>query len=325
MDKIKGLLDFLARLEIFDFSKNESSRFRLLTSFKVMSISILTLVVLSLFIWLLLKINLIYFEANGFLNIEELRSAYYSYLLSTLEEFITLVIVFIVMMGMVGYYLSEIFLRPFRAIGDYATAFIEKKKGDYDPGFFTNLKLLARFSEYFFNILENAVIHHDLRPITIPQKFTKIHKPVFEGSFFTQYFLIILSTSITVGISSYIAVLHVHEGIVKLSIDSLKQSWGVRYFMQEQQEIFVVVVLCVLIIHLFLYLLLSIHLYNLVATPAFGIFATMRSFLKGNHSARVHLIGYKHVRDDCRKFNKYLDEIQNYISSGKETRNDDEY
>ncbi len=322
MEKIKTYFNYFINFKFFEFSFTDTRRFRLMTSIKVMSISMLTFIILALFMWLLLKINLVYFESNGFLQIDELRSAYYTYILATTQDFIPLVIVFILFMGVVGVYLSELFLRPFRYVGNYSESYTNGEKGvEYDPGFFTNLKLLARFSEYFFNIMENAIGQKDINPIAVPLKFTKIHRPVFESSFYMQYFLIILSTSITVGVGCYIAVLHIHSGIINLSIDSLKQSAGVRYFMQGQQEVFVVVVVCVLVIHVCLYLLLSIHLYKLVATPAFGIFATMRSFLKGSYSARVHLIGYKHVRDDCRKFNKYLDVIQKIIKDKKECGN----
>jgi hypothetical protein len=43
----------------------------------------------------------------------------------------------------------------------------------------------------------------------------------------------------------------------------------------------------------------------------------MRSFMKGNHSSRVHLVGYTHLREYTRKLNKYLDYIQNNFSKDR--------
>jgi hypothetical protein len=61
----------------------------------------------------------------------------------------------------------------------------------------------------------------------------------------------------------------------------------------------------------FSYILLGLHLYSKVSGAAFGIFSTMRSFMKGNYSSRVHLVGFAHIREYTRKLNKYLDYIQN--------------
>jgi hypothetical protein len=59
------------------------------------------------------------------------------------------------------------------------------------------------------------------------------------------------------------------------------------------------------------------HLYGKVSGAAFGIFSTMRSFMKGDHFSRVHLVGYAHIRDNTRKLNKYLDFAQNNFEKRK--------
>jgi hypothetical protein len=58
------------------------------------------------------------------------------------------------------------------------------------------------------------------------------------------------------------------------------------------------------------HLAMAIHLYGQVSGAAFGIFATMRSFIKGNFKNRVHLVGYSHLRESTRALNKYLDWIE---------------
>ena len=67
----------------------------------------------------------------------------------------------------------------------------------------------------------------------------------------------------------------------------------------------------------FSYLALGFHLYDKVSGAAFGIFSTMRSFMKGNYFSRVHLVGYAYIRDYTRKLNKYLDHIQNNFDKQK--------
>ena len=54
------------------------------------------------------------------------------------------------------------------------------------------------------------------------------------------------------------------------------------------------------------YAVLAIVLYNKVSGAAFAYFATMRSFMKGKFSSRVHLIGYSYVRNYGRDLNRYL-------------------
>ena len=62
------------------------------------------------------------------------------------------------------------------------------------------------------------------------------------------------------------------------------------------------------------YTMLGFHLYAKVSGAAFAIFSTMRSYMKGNYSSRVHLVGYSYLRDYTRKLNKYLDYVQNYFA-----------
>ncbi|MBC75544.1 MAG: hypothetical protein CME64_05955 [Halobacteriovoraceae bacterium] len=56
---------------------------------------------------------------------------------------------------------------------------------------------------------------------------------------------------------------------------------------------------------------LSTHLYGKVNGAVFGFFSTMRAFMKGDHKARVHLLGYNHIRPFGRAFNQYLKWVEN--------------
>ena len=70
-----------------------------------------------------------------------------------------------------------------------------------------------------------------------------------------------------------------------------------------------------IVFNIFTYLIFFYYLYGKVSIPAFGIFATMRSFISGRYASRVHLIGYPYIRNYTRTLNKYLDDLEkNYIT-----------
>ena len=116
-------------------------------------------------------------------------------------------------------------------------------------------------------------------------------------------------------ILSVVMIMHVatdiHQNTIQLAIKILKADPKVMaYFFNAQSivldELWVMTGILVCVLNL----MLAFHLYNAVSGAAFGIFATMRSFIKGNHSARVHLVGYTYLRDSTRQLNKYLDWLQ---------------
>ena len=59
-----------------------------------------------------------------------------------------------------------------------------------------------------------------------------------------------------------------------------------------------------------LYLLLAYDLFNKVSGASFAIFSTFRSYLKGDHTAQVHMIGFNYLRGDTRIINKYLRSLE---------------
>lgn len=300
-------------LGIKGFLKDDEAKFRLWTGFKVTLIPVIVFFILVIFLWIILTINLSFFEAHGYPKIGELSETYYQYVISTSLDLVPYFLLFLFFLWLFGLYLAEMLLRPFKLIGDYCEKACNDEIAIYDPDFFTDLKLLTSFSEYFFNALENASKQGRLTPLDVPRKFTKIHKPVFESSFFLQQFIMMLVISIVVAFFIYITIVDVHHGMVKLSIEVLKQNKVMTYLFTQQQTLMLTLTWGVLLFHSLLYILLCLHLYSKVSAPAFGIFATMRSFVKGNFDSRVHLIGYSYVRGHTRRLNKYLDKIVRQI------------
>jgi hypothetical protein len=103
----------------------------------------------------------------------------------------------------------------------------------------------------------------------------------------------------------------IQSQLVDLSISIIPNgSTKIAYFLNNQTEVLESVIYFGVLLMSFAYIMLSFHLYNKVAGAVFGFFATMRSFMKGNLKARVHLIGYAQIRPHGRALNKYLDMIE---------------
>lgn len=296
------------------FSKDDEAQFRLWTGLKVAIIPLAVLSILFVFLWIILRMNLAFFHANGFPNYVELTDAYYQFLFSTFADVGPSIAILTLILWIIGLYMAQIILRPFRLIGDYCESNTNGIKADYDPDFFTDLKLLSTFSEYFFNIIENSTKNKSLEKYDIPLKYSKIRTPVFESNFFLQFFMMSAIISGIVGVIVYVIVVDVHQELVKLSLDYLKHNKIVSYYFSQQESILFPLIIGSLIVNSTLYIILAINLYSKVSAPAFGIFATMRAFIRGDHDARVHLIGFSYVRNSCRKFNKYLDKIVREIT-----------
>ncbi len=295
---------------IFRPLKDEEVLFRLTTTLKISLIPFLTLAILGVFLHTVLQLNLMYFKANGFGRVLDLQDAYYDYILSTFLDMLPFIAGIFVAIVFMGLYLSHMLLRPFRNIGNYCEKVLNNQEAIYNPDFITDLTLLTGFSEYFFNIMENALKSKHLDPMAIPMKFGRIHKPVFEKSFFLQYSVFLLITSIALATAIYAVTTDIYGHMVKLSITTLKQNQSMAFFLKEQEKIISDVALGVMTSHVILYAALAFHLYQKVSIPAFGVFATMRSFMKGNYNSRIHLIGHNYLRHQGRLLNKYLDMLE---------------
>ena len=307
-------MKFLKLLKlVFNYKQlksDEEVRFRLLNGMKIASIPFLTLFVLMVFLWVFLYMDLVFFKANGYANFDQFSEVFFDYIFSSVFEYGAILIGFFTFMLLFGIYLSELLLRPFKVIGDYCENWCEGEKVTYDPDFFSDLKLLTRFSEWFFNTIEISKQNGTLSPIDVPEKFTRIHQPVFEKGFFLQFSSLVLISSICTAILFYEVIGGVHLKVVQMAYEILPEKDEVRYFLLNQSEILNGILIGVIAMHIIAYFVMALNMYDKVATPAFGIFATMRSFIKGRYDSRVHLIGFYYLRPQCRKLNKYLSEVQ---------------
>jgi hypothetical protein len=109
----------------------------------------------------------------------------------------------------------------------------------------------------------------------------------------------------------------VFHSMLELASKTLTSSKDANRFLNAQDFVMDDLISLTIFLITTLYLGLGMHLYGKVSGAAFGIFSTMRSFMKGDHFSRVHLVGYAHIRDNTRKLNKYLDFAQNNFEKRK--------
>ena len=301
------------------FYNNDEFMFKLTTGLKFVFISLGFTLSILLFTYLLMRIDLIYFVEHGYPGATEFRDAFYGYIYGSIIDGIPYILLVLCSIFYFGFHLASIMIRTFKVIAKYCEErSIDNKTSYYSPDYFSDLKLLTSFSVFFFSRIDEAKNLGKLKKIEVPQDYTRIHKPVFEKNFFFNYIFVIIIFALLASVGIFLMNNIMREQIFQLShkflISPIAGGKGIRYFIEEQFSVADIAVYFFLIMHLVMYCVFGVHLYSKISGPAFAIFATMRSFLRGNYHNRVHLIGHYYLRDDCRKINKYLDHIQRTLT-----------
>lgn len=298
--------------------EDDEFMFKLGIGFKFLTISMCFMLSVLLFSYLLIKINLIYFVAHGYPGASEFQEAFYDFVYSSLIDEVPYVVVAMTFIFFLGFYLSSIMIRPFKVIGKYCEERLSNTTHYYSPDYFSDLKLLTSFSVFFFSKIDEAKNRGKLEKVDVPLDYTRIHRPVFEKNFFFNYLFIIAIFALLTSVGIFVLNNIVREQMFILSQKFLTTNMignkGLRFFVEEQFSVANIAVYFFIFLHISMYCLFGIHLYGKVSGPAFAVFATMRSFLKGNYHNRVHLIGFSYLRDDCRRINKYLDQVQKTLT-----------
>lgn len=300
----------LVRSSLNQFSKDEEARFRLMTGLKLALLQFASFLILVVCFYYLISLDLLFFESFGLANFKGFQDTFFDFILDKVLELMPIFFGVFIFAFIIGIYLGHLLLRPFRLIGEYCERRAdEDTDASYDPDFLTDLKLLTRFSEYFFSLMEHAIENKKLPDYKVPEKFQRIHTPVFENAFFLQYFISVMVIAISFSGLIYVVALDVQYQIVEIALKVLNANPEIKYFLGEQSQIWQSVTMVIIAFYLMISVFLAIHLYEKVSSPAFGFFATMRAFLKGQTTARVHLIGYYYVRPHSRKLNRFLDYV----------------
>lgn len=300
--------------EYIKYLKSEEGVFRIVVGLKFMLTSFFCLMSIVLFSLLLTKINVNFFISQGFPGASEFQDALFDYILMSINYEFAWAIFGLLIMFIAGFYLSGIMLRPFKGLSSYCDSVVEENSNCYGPDFLSDLKLLTSFTVYFFDKIERAVAEKKLEKIEVPDQFTKVHKPIFEFTFFLNYFFVVIIISLISAIGIVILSFEIQNIILELAHRFLSGDPKVKYFFIEQFKISNIAMGFFLVLHFILYIMLGFNLYSKISTPAFAIFATFRSFLKGNLHNRIHLLGFYYLRNDCRKINRYLDFVQKKLT-----------
>lgn len=292
--------------------RHEDSKFLVQTGIKVSVISLFVSTVVYSAMFQVMRLNYAFFKASGIPDLLDYE-VFFDYLMTEALDNLPIIFGFHILLFFVGAYVGWLILRPFRRMGEYCDKVIENPNTEYLVDEFSTYKLFTRFSEFFFQHIRESRKKGELQSSSIPPQFLKIHQPVSDQIFMLHFGLLL----VIVAISSTVFIVenssHMFTSMVELATKLLTGSKvSSRYLVQQM---FVMDDLIRLTIGLVTvsYLALGFHLYSKVSGAAFGIFSTMRSFMKGNYSSRVHLIGYAHIREYTRKLNKYLDYIENNL------------
>lgn len=306
---------YFKKVRLKELFKEEDSKFLLTCGIKFSSIFVASAVFIYYSMWIIVSLNSIYFEANSFHVNSEIRGTFFQSVFSFFYGFIPEIMGFLVFLFFAGVYIGKVLLRPFEVIGHHCLSLTEGKESVYNPNLFTEYKLLAHFSEIFFLNISKSLKKGVIKKVEIPLKYSRIHTPPFEKVFFFHFTLIVLILAGVVGFFVGYMAIDVQSEIFKL-VSGHAQDSGVKsaYFLKEQLEIFRRIVTVSSLIIFVGYVLLSFHLYAKISGAIFGFFATMRAFMKGNVKARVHLIGYSHIRRHGRYMNKFLDHVERQCS-----------
>ena len=290
------------------------SRFMLGVAFKVWSISFIAEILVGYLLLTNVRLNFYFFRAHGYEGIQQLRSAYFDHVLSDAIDYIPLIILFHIAIFFSGLYIGYLMLRPFRRMAKYCTLVIQQPDTPFNIDEFSSYRLLTRFADFFFDHINESRKKNKLEARDVPSSYMGIHSPVFDGIFLLHFALflviiVIISVLVTMNIAS-----EIHTNTIQIAIKMIKADPKMmNSFFYDQSfmidEMWYLTASIVTTLHV----IMGIHLYNQVSGAAFGIFATMRSFIKGNFQNRIHLVGYAYLRESTRTINKYLDWINKNV------------
>ncbi len=297
--------------------RSPDSRFMLSVGGKIMASSLLIHLFIIYSLIQQLRFNFLFFKTQSRLSLMEIET-FFDYVSHEALDILPLIFGFHIALFLIGCYIGRILLRPFLTISNYSEAAIENVNAIYQPEIYSNYNLLTRFSEFFFVYLRDCRLKKKLEPQSIPPQFSRVHRPTRDIVYFIHFsFLLVLVGVVTI-ISAAVVIDTLTANVVQLAFELLPNAKDYKNFFLGQMTIFNDIYVLIVVLTVLFYGSLSLHLYDKMSGAAFGIFSTMRAFMKGNHSSRVHLLGYGHVRDYTRNFNKLLNYITRELEKDKE-------
>jgi hypothetical protein len=280
---------------------------------KVCGISVFISGIIYYFLFQVMRLNYAFFKAHGFPEFSE-DSPFFDYVSQEALANLPIFFFFHITLFFIGVYVGWLIIRPFRIMGEYSEKVIENSQAVYKIDDFTTYKLLTRFSEFFFEYLRECRRKGEVLSNSVPPQYAKVHRPALDKVFMLHFGLLLIVISISSSVFIIENATGIYESMIELAEKTLPDYRATNKYFAEQRFILDELIYLIITLTFLGYIMLGLHLYTKVSGAAFGIFSTMRAFMKGNFSSRVHLIGYAHIRDNTRKLNKYLDYIQKNFS-----------
>lgn len=303
---------------------SEYSRFQLFNGLTFVGIFALVIIVTLYNLYVIIDLNSAYVFAlskkNGFGGFDQaFKDSFFYYLLGSSVGFMTPIIGVAVILFFLGVYISNVLVRPFKFISLHCENVLKNSESEFLPDWLSNYRLFTKFAELFFSQYSlNKIAVHASNEIYMPKYYARIHKPVTDWVFVLHFSLVmivmtLISCMSIIGLNDAL-----YESILNFTLSYANiNSLGTIEMLQYQNKLLYSMYIPVMLISVLLNFLLAFYMYNKVSGAAFGVFSTMRSFLKGNYSARIHLIGYNVLRENTRSINKYLEYLEGKLKTKK--------
>ena len=297
--------------------KSPQSQFMISVGWKVMASSLIIHLFVTYSLIQQLRFNFLFFKTQSNISVLELET-FFGFVASEALDILLPIFIFHIILFLTGCYIGRILLRPFATIAQYSEKAIDNMNAIYHPEAYSNYNLLTRFSEFFFVYLRECRIKKHLVSQSIPPQFSKIHKPSRDIVYFIHFSFLLVIVGVITLISASVVIDTLLANVIELAIRQLPNAQNYKMFFLGQAEIFNDIFILIALLIVFFYGGLAIHLYDKMSGAAFGIFSTMRAYMKGNHSSRVHLLGFSYVREYTRKLNSFLNHIERELEKDKE-------
>lgn len=286
---------------------SEETRFVLRTGIEFSVIFMCIVAIIGYLLWLVLGLNSAFFVAHGFIGSEILAGAFFDHALLNASYWLPYLMGIFVSVFIAGSLLALTLLKPFKSIRDCCLKGLAGEDLNYHPGYFFDYRLLSQFSEHFFDYCEEVMTKKEYYPKEIPKRFFHIRKPVFDPVYFTHFLALVMLISIASIMILHVSMVQMRESLTDFALVTIKvHTVQTSQFFQAQELFFdSITIVCAILLVVF-YGLFGVYLYSKVSGAVFAFFSTMRSFMKGDENARIHLLGYTHVRPYGRVINQYL-------------------
>lgn len=315
------MLGFIKNLKLFS---SEYSKFQLVNGLTFVGIYLFVIAVVVYNLYVIVDFNSAYVFAlsrgKGLVGFDDaFRDAFFDFMLGSSIYFIAPILGVLVGLFFLGVYISDVLVRPFKFVSNHCENVLKTPHAEFEPDWLSGYRLFTRFAELFFSQYSLKKIANGApTDIYLPKYYARIHRPVTDWIFVIHFSLV----TIVMTFVSCFSVIRLNDALYDsllnftLSYANISAP-GTIELLQYQNKLLYSMYVPVLVVSVIMNFVLSFYMYNKVSGAAFGVFSSMRSFLKGNHSARIHLIGYNVLRDYTRNINKYFEYLEGKLANEK--------